>query len=88
MAKSPRKNVPDVGMEPGPALRQEDSHPTELPAMSRSFKRNYFRPLLKVLEYLSLTSYVYLQVFASYFGNVLYTILSLKKYDYVPKLSS
>ena len=33
---------------------------------------------MKVFEYLSLTSYVYLQFFASYFGNMLHTILYLK----------
>ena len=46
---------------------------------------NYFGPYLKVLEYLSLTSYVYLYGFASYLGNMLHTILSLQEYDYIPK---
>ena len=56
--------------------------------MSRSLKLKYFGPELKVLEYLSLTPYVYLQGFASYLGNMLHTVLSLKEYDYVPKLPS
>ena len=56
--------------------------------MSKSLKLKYFDPKFKVLEYLSLTSYVYLKGFGSYLENMLHTILSLKEYDSVPKLSS
>ena len=69
-------------------LKKKCFYQIPLRSMSSSLKLKYFDPQLKVLEYLSLTSYIYLSVFASYFGNMLHTILSLKKCYYIPKLSS